>query len=114
MVVTGFLAHPDSDPSVMPGASPRRRPDWIVMPLADPRAGDPLEFHTYTRNSGEFTIADPETILWASIRHFCSRNVATWMARNRFGISNKSDRARLARNVSLYVQQASEFYYAAA
>lgn len=83
------------------------------MPLADARVGKSFSFHLYPRFGDEYTVADPEKIIWTSIHHLSSRGVAEWIA-EQHGIARKRDRAYLARNLKLYIEQASEFYHAAA
>ena len=83
------------------------------MPLAQPREGESLGFHVYPSVSNEGTLGDPETILWASVRQLRSRGVAEGIAGEIHSIRRKRDREAVARNLKLYVQQASEFYEAA-
>jgi hypothetical protein len=83
------------------------------MPLSNPREGEPLGFRCYPSASFEVTLGNPEAIIWSSIHHLCSRSAAEWHALKAHGIRNKRDRAQIARNLKLYVQQASEFYQAA-
>jgi hypothetical protein len=84
------------------------------MPLAEPRAGESLGLHIYPEFGDEYTVADPEKIIWSSIRHLSSRGVVEWAAEHRHGITSKRDRSLLAHNLKLYIEQASEFYHAAA
>lgn len=84
------------------------------MPLPEPRKGESLGFSIYSQASIEFTIGNPETIIWSSIRHLCSQRAGEWYARNIHKIYNKRTRSAVAGSVKLYVQQASEFYEAAA
>jgi len=83
------------------------------MPLVAAREGASLGFHVYPAVSDEGTLADPETIIWSSIRHLCSRNVARNVAAPTHGITRKRDTEAVAWNLKLYVQQAFEFYEAA-
>lgn len=83
------------------------------MPLADPRKGESIGFSIYPETSVEFTLGNPEAIVWSSIRHLCSQRAGEWYARNVHKIHNERTRSAVARNVKLYVQQASEFYDAA-
>lgn len=83
------------------------------MPLPSPRAGDSLPFSVYPSFSAETTLGDPEKIVWSSIRHLCSQRACEWYAWQIHKISNKATRSAVARNVKLYIQQASEFYEAA-
>lgn len=84
------------------------------MPLVNARAGKSLGFHLYPEFGDEYTVADPETIIWSSIRHLSSGGVAEWIAEHRHGITSKRDRSLIARSLKLYIEQASEFYHAAA
>ena len=78
------------------------------MPLAPPRSGESLEFHVYPLASNEGTLGEPERIIWASIQHLCSRNVAHELAWNR-GIKGKRDRENVAWNLKLYVRKPLNF-----
>jgi hypothetical protein len=83
------------------------------MPLRDPRQGKPVGFHVYPATSDEGTLGDPETILWSSIRHLCSRGVAEGVGARIHGIKQKAALKAVAHNLDLYIQQAFEFYEAA-
>ena len=83
------------------------------MPLAKPREGDSVDFHVYPAVSNEGTLGNPETVIWAAIRHLCSRNVGEGIAGGVHGIGKKRDREDVARNLKLYIRQANEFYEAA-
>jgi hypothetical protein len=83
------------------------------MPLPKPREGESLGFHVYPSVSDEGTLGDPETIIWSSIRHLCSRGVAEAWAARLHGITRKREQATVARSLKLYIQQAHEFYEAA-
>ncbi len=83
------------------------------MPLAKPREGESDGFHVYPAISSEGTLGDPETVIWASIRHLCSRNVAEGVVAPTHGITRKRDREAVAWNLKLYIRQAAEFYEAA-
>jgi hypothetical protein len=80
------------------------------MPLAEPRNGTSVGFHIYNRVMDEGTLGDPEAIIWSSIRHLCSREVAEDIAAFTHGVRKKRDRQAIGRNLKLYVQQASAFY----
>jgi hypothetical protein len=73
-----------------------------------------LGFGLYPRAGHEATLAHPETIIWSSIHHLCSRSAGEWYAWKAHGVSNRRARSVVARNLKLYIQQASEFYHAAA
>jgi YaaC-like Protein len=83
------------------------------MPLPKTRDGEPIGFRVYSRISNEGTLGDPETIIWSSIRHLCTRDVAESIAASRYNITNSRDRESVARNLKLYIGQAFEFYEAA-
>jgi hypothetical protein len=83
------------------------------MSLFQPRQGVSIGFHVYPSVSNEITLGDPETILWASIRQLCSRKVGEGIAEEIHGVHHKRDREAVARNLKLYIQQATEFYEAA-
>lgn len=59
-------------------------------------------------------MGEPESIVWSSIRHYCSQRAAEFYLHTIYGISRKKQRAAMAWNMKLYIQQASEFYEAAA
>lgn len=84
------------------------------MPLVEPRKGESIGFAIYPEASGQTTLANPETIIWSSIRHWCSQRAGEFYVRNIHHIYDKQTRSAVAYNVGLYVQQASEFYDAAA
>ena len=84
-----------------------------LSPVAEPRKGKPLGFCSYPQASAEFTLGNPETIIWSSIRHLCSQSAAEFYAWKAHGISSKKNRLAVARNLKVYVQQAYEFYEAA-
>lgn len=58
-------------------------------------------------------MADAECVNWTTIHHLCSQSAAEWYAAKVYGIARNNVRRFVARNVKLYVQQASEFYHAA-
>jgi hypothetical protein len=83
------------------------------MSLSVPRQGKSLEFHVYPNWGDAGTLGDVETILWSSIDQLRSRSAAEWVARYRHGQKNKAERRWIAKNVKVYIQQASEFYASA-
>jgi hypothetical protein len=83
------------------------------MPLREPRPGESIGFHAYPSTSEEGTLGDPETIIWSSIHHLCSRGVAEYIAANFHGVKRVRDIRAVAGNIKLYVEQAYEFYEAA-
>ena len=83
------------------------------MPLAPARQGVSDGFHIYPIVMEEGTLGNPETIVWASIRHLCSREVAEGIAAPLHGITTKKDKRAIGRNLKLYIRHASEFYEAA-
>jgi hypothetical protein len=84
------------------------------MPLPEPRKGKALGFGLYPDADWESTLGIPEAIIWSGIHHLYSRSAAEYYAAEVHGIARKNDRATVATSVKLYVQQASEFYEAAA
>ncbi len=80
------------------------------MALRKPRNGTSAGFHVYPSTNDVTTIADPETILWSSIRHLCSRSVAEQIAAHVHGVRLKGDIDSVRRNLKVYIQQAAEFY----
>lgn len=83
------------------------------MPLAEPRKGESIGFSVYPDENVESTLASPETIVWSSIRHWCSQRAGGWYANNIYKMKNEQTRNSVAYNVGLYLRQASEFYDAA-
>jgi len=83
------------------------------MSLAKPREGKSFGFHIYSDSSDEYTLGNPETIIWSSIRHLCSASAARGLASRIYGLSKRRERDAAAWNIKLYIQQASEFYEAA-
>jgi hypothetical protein len=83
------------------------------MPLPAPRQGESLGFHCQPTASDSGTLANPETIIWSSIRQLYSSAMAELVAKDTHNIVSTGDRRAAARNVALYVRQASEFYEAA-
>jgi len=84
------------------------------VPLAKPREGESFGFHLYADSTDEFTLGHPETIIWSSIRHLRSGSAARRIAAEVYGVSSKRERDEIAWNLKLYIEQASEFYEAAA
>jgi YaaC-like Protein len=84
------------------------------MPLPAPRNGESLGFGIYPEHSSEATLGNPETVIWSSINHLCSRSAAQYYVRRAHRITNRNKSARIAQNLRLYIQQAFEFYQAAA
>lgn len=80
------------------------------MSLPAERQGTSHPFHIYPRISDLATLADAETIIWASIHHLCSSAVVEHVAAAFHNISRRADRRSVATNLKLYVRQAAEFY----
>ena len=99
--------------SIFPNAIPLAIVESGIMPLSHARKGESIGFSIYPETSVEFTLGNPEAIIWSSIRHLCSQRAGEWYAHNIHKIHNKRTRSAVAKNVKLYVQQASEFYDAA-
>lgn len=83
------------------------------MSLPEPRPGDSIEFHLLPAFSVEFTLGDPEKIIWSSIKHLISLDVANRILWYRHKIANRRLREKVAANIKLYIQHAFEFYEAA-
>lgn len=83
------------------------------MALPDPRVGESIEFHIYPSISFEATLGDPEKIIWSSIKHLCSRDVANGILYRNYKISDRRRRVAVANNIKLYIEQVVEFYEAA-
>lgn len=83
------------------------------MALPAPREGTNAGFSIYPATSGETTLAEPESILWSSIRNLCSRGVTELLGLDVYGIKGSSTIRSVANNVKLYIHQAAEFYDAA-
>jgi len=82
------------------------------MALPKPREGDALGFMLHGRTSHELTLGEPERIIWSSIRHLCSRDVAERILYIVHGIRAQTHRSKIARNIKLYIEHAHEFYEA--
>ncbi|HEY6281052.1 MAG TPA: YaaC family protein [Burkholderiales bacterium] len=81
------------------------------LPL--PRKGEEVGLCSYPFYGYEETIGDPENAIWSSIHHLCSGEVADQYLFSIHGIKKKSARAKISKNIKLYLQQAYEFYLAA-
>jgi hypothetical protein len=84
------------------------------MPLPPPRTGESLGFGIYPDAGSESTLGNPETVTWSTINHLCSKSAAEFYVRRAHRITDRKKTARIAANLRLYVQQAFEFYQAAA
>jgi hypothetical protein len=79
--------------------------------LPKPRRGEkiePISCHPY-RNY-VVTIAEPEEVIWASIKQLCSRNFADRILHDIHSVRDKRTRKAMAHNIKLYIQRAFEFY----
>ncbi len=83
------------------------------MALEDPRAGTSIGFSLYPRTESNVTLSNREKVLWGSIRHLCSQEVAKRVLQLTYGITSKTQREGMAKNIKLYIQQAEEFYQTA-
>ena len=83
------------------------------MAVAQPRDGEACDISLYPRASQDVTLADPERIVWSSLRHLCSRDIADSVLAECHGVKSKRDRAALVRNLRVFIEQAIEFYDAA-
>lgn len=83
------------------------------MALPIPREGEAQGFHIHRTVSEEWTLGDPETLLWSSIRHMSVSEVADYVLREAHKITSESTRKKTINNLKLYVRHAFEFYDAA-
>lgn len=83
------------------------------MSLVNSREGTPLGFSSYPRRSDEGTLGNPETIVWSSIRHLSSREMAVSVAYEVHSVKKKTELQAVAKNLKLFIGQAYEFYEAA-
>lgn len=83
------------------------------MSLPEQRPGNSIGFHLFTAFSSEGTLGDPERIIWSSIKHLISIDVANRVLRFNHKIANQRLRKKVAANIKLYIQHAFEFYEAA-
>lgn len=83
------------------------------MSLPEPRPGDSLGFRLLPLQEDEVTLGDPEMIIWSSIKHMISFDIADRVLRSVHKIGKQSTRKTVAKNVKLYVEHAFEFYEAA-
>ena len=79
------------------------------MPLSEPRIGESFGFGLYPNSGDEYTLGDPERVIWTSIKHLCASDVADRILYHHHNISNKRNREYISWNIKLYLQQADEF-----
>lgn len=82
------------------------------MPLPKPRKGlsAGFYFHPYTTQAA--TLADPEKIIWSSIKQLCNRVIADQILSKTYGIKSARQRANICYSLKLYIHQSAEFYEA--
>jgi len=83
------------------------------MSLPKQRKGESFGFHLFSVDSYEGTLGDPEKIIWSSIKHMISLDVASRVLCFYHNITNQRLRKKVAANMKLYIQHAFEFYEAA-
>jgi len=80
------------------------------MSIPEQRKGSAIGFHLYGSYSLEHTLGDPQKIVWSSIKHLCSTDVADVVLKNIHGVTSKRARDRISRNLKIYLNHAHEFY----
>jgi hypothetical protein len=83
----------------------------MALPL--PRKGEPQGFHIHRTVTEEWTLGDPETLLWSSIRHMSVSDVAEYVLKEAHDITLNRTRKKIISNLKLYIRHAYEFYDAA-
>ena len=83
------------------------------MTLPTPRIGESMGFHAYRHSMDAGTLGDPEKIVWSSIKHLCTPDVADSILYGTYNIRNQRLRKQAATSINLYIQQAAELYDAA-
>ncbi|MBL7152058.1 MAG: hypothetical protein ISS89_05700, partial [Candidatus Omnitrophica bacterium] len=84
------------------------------MALNKPRASNRIEpFTSQPAETSIITITDPEKAILASLEQLCSLNYADEVLSEKHLIRDKKTRTAIARDLSVYIQQALEFYRAA-
>ena len=83
------------------------------MAWSNPREGNSLGFRSRIFLSDEWTLGEPEKIVWASIKHMTVTDVADYVLFETHKVKSKRSRSAIVRNLKLYIRQASEFYEAA-
>ena len=83
------------------------------MTLPKPRSGEPQGFHIYGSYVAESTIGQREQLIWSSIKHLCSSEIALETLRKTYQITDATKRTAIASNIKLYINQAFDFYSSA-
>lgn len=83
------------------------------MSLPKARDGDSYGFHICRTVTDEWTLGDPEAVIWSSIRHMSVAEVADYVLSSSHKISSGRDRQNIVRNLKIYLRHAYEFYDAA-
>ena len=83
------------------------------MTLDEPRSGVQFDFSSQPRAFSQGTITSAESILWASLRHLSSRDVANALLADVHGIALQRKRVRIVANLKPHIIQAIQFYDAA-
>lgn len=84
------------------------------MPLRAARIGEAYEIQKYPHALVLHTLGQPEDVIWSSINQLGSSAVADWLLHTRYSVKKRRIRRDAAANIKLYIQQAGEFYSAAA
>lgn len=83
------------------------------MALPEPREGESHGFHICRTVTEEWTLGDPETLIWSSIRHMSVSEVADYVLMTAHKISSQKERRKILNNLKLYIRHSFEFYDAA-
>lgn len=83
------------------------------MPKREQRDGVSQGFQVYPTIDEQCTLGDPETVIWASIRQVCSKEIGEDLAAETYGHRRKREIQAVAGNASTYIRHAYEFYQSA-
>ena len=78
------------------------------MPLPPCRAGESDDLHVHRGVSYVGTLADPEEVVWSSIRHLCAPDVIRYVLEYAHGIKNRRRLEAVTENLRLKRQLFAE------
>jgi hypothetical protein len=82
------------------------------MSLPEAREGISISFHTHQGREDEWTLGDPERIIWSSIRQMGISDVADAILYRIHNVKSQRSRSIISGNLKIYFNQAYEFYEA--
>ena len=83
------------------------------MTLPKPHPGESMGFHIYGNYVAESTTGQREQLIWSSIKHLCSSEIASETLNKTYQIADATKRTAIASNIKLYINQAFDFYSSA-